>query len=327
MAASCSCASSSVQKNDLTSLLTIPESSITPILNVLPIHWQLFYDINGHEPFVYILSERTSMVRPGYKKTVVRVLDMLSKSVIRTIDIEIQNIFKMHFCGSKYIIFHICEEEDDFYNKRDSFYIFEKTTFEFKYKIQFDYGEEFVLNISPNGKYFTLYEDKELRLYSPEHGFISIMKIENSIFSDIDGFSRFEQICWKYDDSEFLILENQTLVVYTINMPEPDTESESDNSELEHKIELNDLVAQNSFADDDFKTQTDKIIKSFLGKYRFRTAKNISKELNYSITIVEVTLEQLQKNGITKKFTTKNNVVLWGLTKIGTTMAEKPMST
>lgn len=226
---SCSCASSSVQKYDLTSLPTIPESSITPILNVLPIgRRQMFYDINGHEPFVYILSERTSMVRPGYKKTVVRVLDMLSKSVIRTIDIEIQNIYKMHFCGNKYIIFHICEEEDDFYNKRDSYYIFEKTTFEFKYKIQFDYGEEFVLNISPNGKYFILCDEKELRLYSPEHGFISIMKIENSIFSDIDGFSRFEQICWKYDDSEFLMLENQTLVVYTINMPEPDTESETE---------------------------------------------------------------------------------------------------
>jgi predicted transcriptional regulator len=126
----------------------------------------------------------------------------------------------------------------------------------------------------------------------------------------------------KVDKAISTVKDNEEKIDFIV-----DTESESDNSELEHKIELNDLVAQNSFADDDFKTQTDKIIKSFLGKYRFRTAKNISKELNYSITIVEVTLEQLQKNGITKKFTTKNNVVLWGLTKIGTTMAEKPMST
>lgn len=126
----------------------------------------------------------------------------------------------------------------------------------------------------------------------------------------------------KVDKAISTVKDNEEKIDFIV-----DTESESDNSELEHKIDLNDLVAQNSFADDDFKTQTDKIIKSFLGKYRFRTAKNISKELNYSITIVEVTLEQLQKSGITKKFTTKNNVVLWGLTKIGTIMAEKPIST
>lgn len=125
----------------------------------------------------------------------------------------------------------------------------------------------------------------------------------------------------KVDKAISTVKDNEEKIDFIV-----DTESESDNSELEHKIDLNDLVTQNSFADDDLKTQTYKIIKSFLGKYRFRTAKNISKELNYSITIVEVTLEQLQKNGVTKKFTTKNDVVLWGLTKIGTIMAEKPKS-
>lgn len=126
----------------------------------------------------------------------------------------------------------------------------------------------------------------------------------------------------KVDKAISTVKDNEEKIDFIV-----DTESESDNSELETKIEINDLVPQNSFADDDFQTQTDKIIKSFLGKYRFRTAKNIAKQLNYSITIVEVTLEQLQKSGITKKFTTKNEAVLWGLTKIGMIMAEKPKST
>jgi hypothetical protein len=120
----------------------------------------------------------------------------------------------------------------------------------------------------------------------------------------------------KVDKAMSTVKENEEKIDFIV-----DTESED--SEIETQLELDGLVAQNSFADDDFKTQADKILKSFLGKYRFRTAKNISKQLNYSITIVEVTLEQLQKAGILKKFTTQNNIEVWGLTKIGTLMAEK----
>ncbi|MNR46688.1 hypothetical protein D3C85_1656910 [compost metagenome] len=75
-------------------------------------------------------------------------------------------------------------------------------------------------------------------------------------------------------------------------------------------------------ADDDIKTQSEKILKSFLGKYRFRTSKNIAKELNYSIVIVEIVLEQLQVAGIVKKFK-KDTAIFWGLTKMGIQMAEK----
>jgi hypothetical protein len=124
----------------------------------------------------------------------------------------------------------------------------------------------------------------------------------------------------KVDKAISTVKDNEEKIDFIV-----DAESESDDSELENKIDFNNLVVQNSFADDDFKTQTDKILKSFLGKYRFRTSKNISKQLNYSITLVEVTLEELQKAGILKKFITKNDIVLWGLTKVGTLMAEKPI--
>lgn len=117
----------------------------------------------------------------------------------------------------------------------------------------------------------------------------------------------------KVDQAISTVKENEEKIDFIV-----ETESE----ESEPEINLSELEVQNPLTDDDIKTQSEKILKSFLGKYRFRTSKNIAKELNYSIMIVEVVLEQLQITGIVKKFK-KDTAVFWGLTKLGTQMAEK----
>ena len=117
----------------------------------------------------------------------------------------------------------------------------------------------------------------------------------------------------KVDQAISTVKENEEKIDFIV---------ETETEEADPLINLSELEVQTNLADDDIKTQSDKILKSFLGKSRFRSSKNIAKELNYSITIVEIILEQLKLSAIVKQFK-KGDIVFWGLTKIGTQMAEK----
>lgn len=88
-------------------------------------------------------------------------------------------------------------------------------------------------------------------------------------------------------------------------------------------IDLTSLKSDSSFSDEDPKIQMDKIIKSFGGKYKFRTDTGIAKELNYSLTIVNIILDFLEKSGAAKKFIKKDGKVIWGLTKTGQVLLNK----
>jgi hypothetical protein len=100
--------------------------------------------------------------------------------------------------------------------------------------------------------------------------------------------------------------------------------NETDKSEsLESEINIEDFKILNTFKDDALKIQLNNIVRSFKGEYKFRTATGISKELNYPDTIVKITLEELEKAGVTKKLMNKDNKVIWALTQIGQTLADK----
>ncbi len=95
------------------------------------------------------------------------------------------------------------------------------------------------------------------------------------------------------------------------------SESDIDEEEVSVNIDLSKFKEHKKFADDDIKTQIDKVIKSFLGKYRFRTAKGISKELDYNVIIVESILNELQEQGMLKMLTDKDGKTLWAVTHLG----------
>lgn len=100
-------------------------------------------------------------------------------------------------------------------------------------------------------------------------------------------------------------------------------ETEVDEIEEHSKIDLKDFKVQATFEDDDMRTQMDKIIKSFTRKFKFRTAKGISKELNYNETVTKTFLDGLQGQGVIKKLTSSDGKVLWALTNLGLVMASK----
>lgn len=99
------------------------------------------------------------------------------------------------------------------------------------------------------------------------------------------------------------------------------TDAEVDDAEIESKIDLGDLKVQTNFTDDNFNTQIEKIIKSYSGKYKFRTAKGIARDLNYNEIVTEKILESLQNQGLAKKITNSHGLVFWALTKMGSSMA------
>ncbi|MGD9994717.1 MAG: YEATS-associated helix-containing protein [Salinivirgaceae bacterium] len=101
------------------------------------------------------------------------------------------------------------------------------------------------------------------------------------------------------------------------------TETEIDEIEDQSKFDLNDFKVQSTFEDDDMKTQIDKILKSFTGKYKFRTVKGISKELNYNETVTKSILDGLQGQGVIKKLTSSDGKVLLALTNLGLFMFQK----
>lgn len=105
------------------------------------------------------------------------------------------------------------------------------------------------------------------------------------------------------------------------------TETEVDEIEEQSKIDLKDFNVQTTFEDDDLKTQMDNIIKSFTGKFKFRTAKGISKELKYNETVTKTILNGLQGQGVIKKLTSNDGKVLWALTNLGLVMVSKDKNT
>lgn len=127
-----------------------------------------------------------------------------------------------------------------------------------------------------------------------------------------------EQTKNKVDKAMSSMKENEEKLDFIVS-----SESEIDDADLESKINLNEFNIQNKYADDDIKTQIDKIVKSFSGKYRFRTTQGIAKELDYNSTLVETILEGLQGQGVLKKLTNKNGKVLWALTQMGLFMSRK----
>jgi hypothetical protein len=101
-------------------------------------------------------------------------------------------------------------------------------------------------------------------------------------------------------------------------------ETEIDEIEEQSKIDLRDFKVQTAFEDDDLKTTMDKILASFIGKkFKFKTIKGISKELNYTEMVTESFLEALQGQGIVKKLISSDGKVLWALTNLGLLMASK----
>ncbi len=96
--------------------------------------------------------------------------------------------------------------------------------------------------------------------------------------------------------------------------------SESDSEEdIEDSlgINLSEFKSKTQFNDDDIKEKLDKVVNAFKGKYRFRSVKGLSKELNYPETLIRTILEGLENEGATKRFVRKDGKTLWGLTKIG----------
>ena len=88
-------------------------------------------------------------------------------------------------------------------------------------------------------------------------------------------------------------------------------------------IDLTSLESDSSFKDEDPKVQMDKVIKLFGGKYKFRTDTGIAKELNYTLNIVQLLLDFLERKGMVKRFTKKDGKVIWSLTKIGQILLNK----
>jgi hypothetical protein len=102
------------------------------------------------------------------------------------------------------------------------------------------------------------------------------------------------------------------------------SETESDDEmKIISEIKLEELTPGNKFNDEDMKTQIDKIVKSFNGKYKFRTFTGIAKELNYPPNIVKIILEGLEKEGATKRFNKNDGKEIWALTNIGQIMADR----
>jgi len=122
----------------------------------------------------------------------------------------------------------------------------------------------------------------------------------------------------KVNEAISSVKENEEKIDFIVS-----SESDIDDSEIQSKINLSDLTSQSPFADDDITMQTDKVIKSFAGKNRFRTVQGISKELNYTPLIVESILNGFQSHGVTKKLKGKDNRELWALTQLGNVMLEK----
>lgn len=58
-------------------------------------------------------------------------------------------------------------------------------------------------------------------------------------------------------------------------------------------------------------------LTNFSGKYKFRTAKGIAKELGHNILVVESILENLQDQGVLNLLVDKDSKSLWTLTQIG----------
>lgn len=101
------------------------------------------------------------------------------------------------------------------------------------------------------------------------------------------------------------------------------SDTEVDEIEEQSQIDLIDSKMLKTFEDDDIKTQEEKIIKSFKGKFKFRTAKGISKELNYSETVTQNIIDGLQEQGVVKKLTNSEGKVLCALTGLGSIISNK----
>lgn len=99
-------------------------------------------------------------------------------------------------------------------------------------------------------------------------------------------------------------------------------ESEVDTADIDPQLTIADLVNKSNFKDDNIIEQSENIVKSLAGKYKFRSSKGISKELGYNLFIVEVTLDALENLGIVKKLS-KDNKIIWALTNIGMSYFEK----
>lgn len=101
--------------------------------------------------------------------------------------------------------------------------------------------------------------------------------------------------------------------------------SESDIGEVESTFDITDFKILSKFNDDDIGEQVKNVIKSFNGRYKLRTVAGISKEVGYSINIIQVILDTLENSGIMKKLG-KDREILWGLTKIGQSYLKKIQS-
>ncbi|WP_433779681.1 YEATS-associated helix-containing protein [Flavobacterium anhuiense] len=102
-----------------------------------------------------------------------------------------------------------------------------------------------------------------------------------------------------------------------------DAETESEDNVIEKQINLDDLKVTNSTEDDDIKVITNKIIKSLNGKFKFRTISGIAKEIKHQPSLIELILGELEKLGIVKKVTNKEEQILYALTKVGIKMDEQ----
>ena len=112
--------------------------------------------------------------------------------------------------------------------------------------------------------------------------------------------------------------ENEEKLDFLVSSESDSADDIQDSAE----IDLSEFRAQNQFNDDEIKEKLDKVINAFKGKYRFRSVKGLSKELNYPETIIKSILEGLEKEGATKRFVRKDGKTLWGLSKIGKLIGE-----
>jgi len=106
------------------------------------------------------------------------------------------------------------------------------------------------------------------------------------------------------------------------------SETESDDEdEIVQNLKLEELTKISPFKDENLDKVLDDIIGSFNGKYKFRTIRGITKELNYPDYFVKAIIETLDKKGVVKKMLTQDNREVWGLTNLGTFMLNKDKST
>ncbi|WP_461640534.1 YEATS-associated helix-containing protein [Labilibaculum euxinus] len=125
----------------------------------------------------------------------------------------------------------------------------------------------------------------------------------------------------KVDKAIFSARENEEKLDIIVS-----TDSEAKETETKVDIDLSKFQEQKKFEDDDIKTQINKIIESFLGKFKFRTSKGIARELKYNQTVVETILNGLSDQGIFKTLTDKDGNQLWALTQMGRMFGQRETS-